>query len=99
MRIVSVKRSGAHAYRLPACSLSRPSSRPPSLLPSLSAQVILDADIYEEEDAHPNSLGLYLGENLLLEDAVFLLEKVGREGGGGREGGKVERIVRAAACP
>ncbi|KAM3571264.1 hypothetical protein VYU27_006699 [Nannochloropsis oceanica] len=61
-------------------------------------EVILDADIYEEEDAHPNSLGLYLGENLLLEDAVFLLEKSraslasllegGREGG--REGGEGE---------
>lgn len=37
----------------------------------------MDADIYEEEDAQPNSLGLYLADNLETDDAIFLLKEVG----------------------
>ena len=39
-------------------------------------QVVLDADIYEEEDCVPNAFGLYLADNLSHDDALFLLEKV-----------------------
>jgi hypothetical protein len=31
-------------------------------------QVVLQADIYEEEDCVPNSFGLYLGENMVSID-------------------------------
>ena len=44
----------------------------------LCFQIVLAADIYEEEDLAPNVHGLYLGQTHSDEDVFYLLEEADR---------------------
>jgi hypothetical protein len=88
-----------HATRKVPCGSNRLAAYAASLRPAIPlrnpCQLILQADIYEEEDATPNSLGLYLGENLKEEDALYLLtEAEALLGAGEGAGPHHEQLLR-----